>query len=223
MIWMTRKEMENIRIGKKGKKVYEYNPPESVGWRGPNHHNYIMSVWDKLKTDMEINKGEDRYVHAYCGICLDEREKIDYSSILFKKEYWNEVEQILRKERKYIGVHIRRTDHERAIKNSDTDAFIKKMKEILEKVPETVFFLATDDRHEEERLKEIFEDRIVTQKGKVWGRDTVDGMKAGIIDCLCLSSCDYILGSDNSVFSSFSALYSDKQLIICGKDIDSKV
>lgn len=97
------------------------------------------------------------------------------------------------------------------------------MKEILKKAPETDFFLATDDRHEEERLKEIFGDRIITQKGKVWGRDTVGGMKAGIIDCLCLSSCDYILGSYTSVFSSFSAAYSDKQLIICGKDMGNEM
>lgn len=223
--WFLRKKAEEIRdkFLRSGKIYYEYEPPKAIGWHGTEYQSYIRSVWNKLKADTEVNR-EEKYIHAYCGIIKDEEETIDYSSmlspILFKKEYWNEVEDILGRKSGYVGVHIRRTDHKRAISNSCTDVFLKKMKAILDEAPETRFFLATDDRHEEERLKEVFGSRIVVQKGKTWGRDTAEGMKTGIIDCLCLSVCDYILGSYTSVFSWFSAAYFGKKLIICGENME---
>lgn len=114
-----------------------------------------------------------------------------------------------------IGVHIRRTDHDVAIKNSKTDSFIYKMKQCIAERPQICFFVATDDIQEEKNLCEVFGDRIIVQKNKVWGRDSKEGMISGLIDCLCLSRCEYILGSSTSVFSSFAAEYGDKKLIIC--------
>lgn len=78
-------------------------------------------------------------------------------------------------------------------------------------------FLATDDRSVEEELKKAFPGRIVTYSDKTWGRNSKSGMESAIIDCLCLSRCNYILGSFCSVFSKFAAGYGNTELIICRK------
>lgn len=192
----------------------EYYPPKEVGWSGTPYLNYTMECWKKVKN--HLHQEDKLFVHAYCGIIVgEERENVDYSVIKFKEEYWEKVRLILSGNNHWVGMHIRRTDHTVAIKGSSTNAFIKKIEEILSQEENLKLFLATDDIIEERQLKARYGDTIITQTNKEWGRDSMEGMKAGIIDCLCLSCCDYILGSYASVFSSFSAAYGKKELIIC--------
>lgn len=199
------------------KKYAEYNPPKKIGWSGASYLDYTKNVWQKLKEMLKISS--DVFIHAYCGIIQDkEKEIVDFATVRFKKEYWDTVETIMYGKNNWIGVHIRRTDHAAAIKESRTEDFIKYMKEISKLKDDVTFFLATDDILEENILKKEFGCQIVTQKNKEWGRTTKGGMKSGIIDCLCLSSCEYIIGSYTSVFSFFSARYGKKDLIICKKD-----
>lgn len=76
-------------------------------------------------------------------------------------------------------------------------------------------FLATDDKEEEQTLRKKYGNRLVVQSNKEWGRAGSEEMKSGVIDCLCLSRCDYILGSFGSSYSSFAAKYGKKELFIC--------
>ncbi len=114
-----------------------------------------------------------------------------------------------------VGVHIRRTDHNVAIAESRTEDFMREMDRILEEDSSVRFFLATDDPQEERKLKERYGSKILTMGHKDWGRDSVSGMKCGIIDVLCLSQCKLILGSYSSVFSRFAAAYGKRDLMIC--------
>lgn len=192
----------------------EFEPPEEIGWQGEKFQRYINDAWEKVKNS--IAEKEDIFVHAYRGIVRGiEKDQISLDVLKFQKQYWDEVETILPGEKKTVGVHIRRTDHKVAIKNSSIETFISIMQKILDAEPDTVFFLSTDDSLVEKRLREQYTDRIITQKKKEWGRDSKAAMKSGIIDCLCLSKCNYILGSYTSAFSEFAAKYGHKKLIIC--------
>lgn len=197
-----------------GKKYYDYNPPIEIRGKGEKHIHYIENTWLKLKNDLSENfKG---YVHAYCGMIKDdEQEKVDYSVIKFKPEYWSMVDHIFGNKKECVGIHIRRTDHMVAIEGSGTEAFIKQIDKILGQDKKTVFFLATDDENEEKKLQELYGDKILVQRQKKWGRASKEEMQSGIVDLLCLSNCKYILGSYTSVFSHFSARYGGKELIIC--------
>ena len=195
-------------------KYIDFTPPKEIGWSGKNYIRHLKSTYKRMRK--ELSEKKEIYIKAYCGIIKDEeRENVDYTVIKFRDNYWKQVDRILKPDTKYIGVHIRRTDHNRAIKESSTEAFIQQVREMVNEREELKIFLATDDVTEQNAMKNVFGDRLVTQSGKRWGRDSSSKMKSGIIDCLCLSRCMCVLGSSTSVFSSFSARYGKKELIIC--------
>lgn len=212
--WRICSDKVRKRVWRLGKYYCDYNPPQEIGWRGDKYIEYTQNVWLGLKEELAGKR--ECYIHAYAGmICDEEKEDVDVSVIKFKQEHWNKVNSILTEPENIVGVHIRRTDHAQAIQGSGTGLFIKAMNEEIDKNADVKFFLATDDIIEEENLKKMFGDRIITQKGKKWGRGSSEEIKAGIIDFLCLSRCKYILGSCGSNFSDFSASYGGKKLIIC--------
>lgn len=105
------------------------------------------------------------------------------------------------KGKRLVGVHIRRTDHIEAIKNSPLQLFIDAMKRELEQNETTYFYLATDERATEESLRETFGERIITFSGKTLDRDSRQGIEDAYVEMLCLASGERILGSFNSTFS----------------------
>ena len=203
----------------KRKKWIDYMPPDEIGWEGASYIRYINGRWQQVFENLEA--GKEVCIRAYCGIMKDGRYgEADLSVIKFAKKYWKQVEEIIKPNENYIGVHIRRTDHGTAIKESETKFFVDIINEMLSKSNKRKIFLATDDKQEEDRLREIYGERLVVQKNKAWGRRTGDEMKSGIIDCLCLTRCECILGSCGSVYSSFAAKYGGKKLIVCKEKTD---
>jgi len=96
-----------------------------------------------------------------------------------------------------VGVQIRRTDNEQAIKHSPTEAFLK----VMATYPiSTYFFLATDSDFEKVKLRDVYGPRILTFDAPL-NRNTITGMKAGFVDFLALSRCSEILASYHSSFS----------------------
>ena len=193
----------------------DYHPPKKIGWIGEKYINYTEECWKRCKYGLETTKDE-LYIHAYNGILQgEERKKVDLNTIKFNKKFLEETDIILAGYEELVGVHIRRTDHIIATKNSSLVSFINNMQKILTENPQTYFFLSTDDLNVEKEIKQIFKEKVITQKSKYWGRDTKKGMESAIIDGLCLSRCQYILGSYTSVFSEFFSQYGKKELIIC--------
>lgn len=195
-----------------GGAIFDYNPPLEIGWSGARYEDYTYQKWKEV--EKRVKTDTDIYVHAYGGMIYEKDTVRDFRSFRFKKEYLDEVKKILGRyeSSQLVGVHIRRTDHNVCIKKSPLHLFLEKMDEITADEPDTHFFLATDDKETEKKLYEIYGDRIVTQD-KVWGRDSKEGMKCGIIDSLCLSSCRMIIGSYSSGFSKFSAEYGKIRLM----------
>lgn len=113
-----------------------------------------------------------------------------------------------------VGIHIRRTDHAEAIKNSPLTLFENKMQELLDMKQAEQFFLATDDKSVENQMKSRFGDRIICHDNKKFSRSDAQGMLDGLIDMLALSRCGCIYGSYGSTFSRMAAYLGDKELII---------
>lgn len=190
---------------KKTRDVYDYDPPAEIGWEGKGLYDYAQSVWRKLSDRLRIST--DVYIHAYCGIVMNpDIEIAALYGIDFLPQYYDCVDNILGSHNRedLVGVHIRRTDHKRCISNSPLQLFTEKMDELTQQNRGVCFFLATDDKKTQEELVQKYGKRIIVQN-KVWGRDSKKAMVGGIIDCLCLSKCKMVLGSDGSVFSDFAA------------------
>lgn len=117
-----------------------------------------------------------------------------------------------------VGVHIRRTDNKPAIGKSSTDAFVASMRRALEHDPDTMFYLATDDMREEAHLRELFGDRIISNETRDLSRDSINGIRDALIDLMCLSKTDRIIGSYFSSFTDIAADLSGIPKLIAGED-----
>lgn len=103
------------------------------------------------------------------------------------------------------GIHIRRTDNAKSLDNSSTDLFLKLVAERLRKDDNQLFFLATDDRKEEELFKAEFGNKIITQENKDLSRNSKKGIEDAIVDLYSLSKTNHIYGSFWSSFSITAA------------------
>lgn len=120
--------------------------------------------------------------------------------------------------KRLVGVHIRRTDHIEAIKNSPLELFIDRMKDELSNNTETYFYVATDSPDTERELKEIFKDRIITFDDKCLKRETVSGIKDAYVEMLCLAAGEKIFGSFNSTFSLMASRLGNIPLVVVKKE-----
>lgn len=105
---------------------------------------------------------------------------------------------------KTIGVHIRRTDNVESIEYSPIELYIEEMKIDLSRDSEVDFFLATDDKETEKRLKELFPRKIITTE-KELTRSSKAGMVGAMVDLYSLAKCSKIYGSYYSSFSDVAS------------------
>lgn len=99
-----------------------------------------------------------------------------------------------------IGVHIRRTDNQKAIANSPLHLFIEAMQQEVELNPAANFYVASDDMEVKIELKRIFGNKIYTNQ-EVVTRDSGRGMRRAVVELFSLSRTKKVFGS---VWSSFS-------------------
>lgn len=203
----------------KQKDTYvRFDPDEKTGWEGEAYAEWGLACWNRVKGYLENRV--NFCAGIYCGMIRgdDLENSEDPSTIIFDRKYTELAESVMAGGgQDWVGVHVRRMDHTESIRESTLDCFVEKMKEAQADNQEVRFFLATDDKEVERELKGIFPGRIFTYQNKVWGRNSKSGMESAIVDSLCLSKCGYILGSFNSVFSTFSAMYGGRELIVCRK------
>lgn len=118
-----------------------------------------------------------------------------------------------------VGVHIRRTDHEMAIADSPTEAFLAEMQKELERDGNCRFFVATDDRDEEREILSRFGERVLVKENKSWGRKQTDGMLDACVDLWALSKCRKILGSKGSTFGQIAAKMGHSRLEVVTREM----
>ena len=112
-----------------------------------------------------------------------------------------------------IGVHIRRTDNQMAIKESPLENFVELMKK--EKTDNGIdkFFLSTDSLEAEKYIKHSFPEQVITYD-KELSRNKKEGVKDALTDMLCLSKTSKIIGSYYSSFSEVAAEMGQIPLVI---------
>jgi hypothetical protein len=108
--------------------------------------------------------------------------------------------------RRLIGVHIRRTDNLKSIRESPTEAFVVAMRTAAAAGRSVAFFLATDDPKEREILERTFPGQLLGF-AQAPPRDSEGGGAAAFLDLLCLAACSEILGSVGSSFSEIAAVW----------------
>jgi hypothetical protein len=157
-----------------------------------NRHDYIDCDFKEIVAGKRVSivtpdrfYGDDRLLHNF--VPIDSLDRIindlvvNFSSV--------------------VGVHIRRTDNENSKKYSSTAKFVEFMSAEIETDDRTKFFVATDSIEEEENLKTIFPDRIITYPKKSLDRNDPIAIQSALIDLYCLSKCRKLLGSYWSSFS----------------------
>lgn len=121
-------------------------------------------------------------------------------------------------EKKYTtGIHIRGTDY-RVITNDFLAAYEAKIDETIEKLPQSKFFLATDEKSVKERLISKYGDRIIYLNINLT-RNNANGIKGAVADLWGLSNCNKVIGTYYSSFSEMAAEIGKVELVIPVKDL----
>ncbi len=181
-------------------------------------------VWNKYKAltfdyseydeqfDLEIknlwNKrwGKDRYYIRLFSRFFG-NPKTDYSIFKPKKEILQRCSNILNKySGNTIGVHIRRTDNIDAINASPTELYLHEMDRALSFQNEVKFFVATDSQEEKDIIFKHFRGKVIYNESKL-ERNSLAGITDAIIDLVCLSKTNSIIGSACSSFTETAIYY----------------
>ena len=103
-----------------------------------------------------------------------------------------------------IGLHIRRTDNAESIAKSPTSLFINKVREEINQHADAKVFLATDSAEVKQEFIAAFGSHIITPKEDAC-RDSISGIRGGVVDLWTLASTQIIYGSAGSSFSPMAA------------------
>jgi hypothetical protein len=110
------------------------------------------------------------------------------------------------------GVHIRRTDNKVSIAHSPDDLFIGMIGKLLDKYVKV--YIATDNRDTYMTIARKFPGRILsyidwTSGGDRWPKPMScrSMFLDDYVDLMLLASCDRVVGSFNSSFSTMAGLY----------------
>ncbi len=200
----------------------------------------IHSKWDPVKLFYQLsskqigneeirgNRDENGLHEDYCNslptrlyIATEEHffKNPDYSPFTPSKEIRQKADRLLDKAGgRKVGIHIRRTDNKPAISGSSTDAFVRAMEREIAASDDTIFYLATDDPAEEAALRERFGDRIISNTERDLSRNTVSGIRDALVDLICLSETEQIIGSYYSSFTDIAADMHKIPKLIAGQD-----
>jgi len=114
----------------------------------------------------------------------------------------------------YIGMHIRRTDHQYSKDFSPDEIFINNLSN---ESKEEKVLLVTDDQSTEDKFVDLFDGRIFTAS-KDKQRDSLNGVKCAMVNVFLLSKSKKIYGSFNSTFSAFPAEYGEIAISILASE-----
>lgn len=112
-----------------------------------------------------------------------------------------------------IGIHIRRTDNAKSIKESPLELFDNAIQNELEINSNSKFYLATDDKAVENYFCSKYGDLILCLD-KELTRNTKNGIQDALVEMICLSRTKKILGSYYSSFSEVASYLGGIPLVV---------
>ncbi len=158
------------------------------------------NIWDAIRQDYDFkNLGNYRkiYIASWSRFYSPPVLFQEFRPVASLRKRIDEYQTIS----EMVGIHIRRTDHKKAIAESPTEKFLEIMHREISENPSVNFFLATDDPAEETLLKDAFPGRIHTHPKETVERNSPQGIKDALIDLYCLASCRKLIGCHASAFS----------------------
>lgn len=175
--------------------------------------NKFIDARIKQKSEIEnaVKSKKFVYISTFCNIY----EENNFKKLIIVPEIQSKIDALIPETKKnLVGIHIRRTDHIKAIENSPTELFVKEINKEITESPDTCFYLATDSYEEEKNLKEIFNNRIITNSSRELSRNSSQGIVDALVDLGCLNKCSKIIGSDWSSFSWTASMWNYKRPLI---------
>lgn len=106
----------------------------------------------------------------------------------------------------YIGIHIRRTDNKEAISNSPDSLFIREIENILNRAPQTKFYLASDSQAVKHKIADRFGGDVIHFNRSEAKRNTLEGMQDAMVEMMILAGAREIIGSHYSSYSEAAAM-----------------
>ena len=179
---------------------------------------------DEIRANRDENGLRDEFVKTLdCPLYIATEEHFfpchDYSAFVPTQEITKRIRALTSSYGTHnVGVHIRRTDNKPAIGKSSTDAFLASMEKEILQFPDTKFYLATDDLSEEETLRLKFPERIISNETRDLSRNSISGIKDALLDLMCLSCTDKIIGSYFSSFTDIAADWNQIPKVVAGED-----
>lgn len=121
------------------------------------------------------------------------------------KQKVNYLRELMFNKNELVGIHIRRTDNKISIKSSPDYLFENRIEEIL--THGKTIFLSTDNNETKEKFTLKFPNIVTCEKKSRiirWPKNKFDLSETieDFVDLLLLASCDYVIGTQFSSFSS---------------------
>ena len=168
---------------------------------------HIIDKEEKIEKKIEdvIHRGYSIYIES-----IFQFSDVDLYRVFKPKEYIISKSQEIIKQRKCIGIHIRRTDNIESIAHSPTHKFTEKIREKIANNNQFIF-VSTDDVVEQSNMVNEFGEMVLFNENKTFDRKTKKGMIDACVDLYCLSLCEEIIGSYWSSFSAVAAQWNSKR------------
>lgn len=93
-----------------------------------------------------------------------------------------------------------------SIKHSPDSLFLSEIEKILQAVPGTKFYLATDSEETKEKFKQTFGDETIICSPRPASRKSLAGIKDAVEELFTLANASQIIGSFYSSFSEAASL-----------------
>lgn len=175
--------------------------------------NYNINISDPESVQRILSKAGGKDVLIRTGLEFYPFEADFYRSLFQPKaDIIAEARRRVPAAGNFIGLHIRRTDNQQAIRFSPLNLFTSKIEEHLDADSSVKFYLATDDESVKRELWKQFGERIIYSSQEA-RRDSEEGIREGLIEMVALSFTGMIYGSYWSSFSEAAAMLGNVPLI----------
>lgn len=149
-------------------------------------------------------KGRKNYLHTYSRVC-DTTPRLMKQLFVPVGRLQRLIDEQCRDFGNYcVGVHVRRTDHDKAIAASPLELFYERMDAEIREHADVRFYLATDDAEVKKLMADRYGDRVMCSAQNA-SRNSRQGMDDALVEMYALSRTQKIYGSYKSTFSQIAS------------------
>lgn len=203
-------------------KLYLSIVKKIVLFKDPDECSKAYKGFGEAKIRSYIDSTDKCLLRSNEPLCDMEHLKSVVDKIIPAKEIRDRVDEIMGPymDRRIIGIHVRRTDHELSIDYSPIEGFEKLMDEYKD---EACFYFASDDKELVDSFSKKYNVIPHITFSDTISRNSKEGMKDAFVEMLCLSKCEKIFGSYESTYPRVAALIGNVEYKEVRKDSDGQI